>query len=83
MRFQQLKGGKQMAEVKVTKENGGALARRPEVYFPTFPFNLFEHNPFGMMKRFTEEMDRAFANFGATPEFDLWAPALRSQAQGW
>jgi HSP20 family protein len=64
-----------MPEVNVTKENGGVLTR-PEKYFPTFPFGLFGANPFGLMKRFTEEMDRTFANFGAQPEFDLWAPPL-------
>jgi len=65
-----------MPEVKVTKENGGVLTRRPEAYFPTLPFNLFTANPFGIMKRLTEEMDRTFANFGAAPEIDLWAPPL-------
>ena len=66
-----------MPELKVTKENGGALMNRPEVYFPTFPFgNLFSANPFGLMKRFTEEMDRTFANFTPPVEVDLWAPPL-------
>jgi len=66
-----------MPEVKVTKENAGALAR-PEVYFPTLPFTgLFGASPFKFMKRFTEEMDRAFAGFGPpAPEFELWAPPL-------
>jgi len=66
-----------MPEVKVTKENGGALAH-PEVYFPTLPFTgLFGASPFKFMKRFTEEMDRAFAGFGpAAPELELWAPPL-------
>lgn len=66
-----------MAELKVTKENGGALVPRPEFYFPNFPFgSLLGANPFGLMKRFTEEMDRAFSNFTAPQEFDLWAPPL-------
>lgn len=67
-----------MPEVKLVKENGGALATRPEVYFPTFPFggSLFGANPFGLMKRFTEEMDRTFANFAPALEADLWAPPL-------
>ena len=64
-----------MPEVKVTKENGGALTR-PEVYYPTFPTSLFGANPFGWMKRFTEEMDRTFSNFVTTPEFELWAPPI-------
>ena len=67
-----------MPEIKLTKENGGAVAVRPEVYFPTFPFggSLFGANPFGLMKRFTEEMDRTLASFVPPPEFDLWAPPL-------
>lgn len=65
-----------MPEILVTKENGGALVR-PEVYFPTFPLGgLFGANPFGLMKRFTEEMDRTFANFAPPAEMDLWAPPL-------
>jgi len=68
-----------MPEVKVTKENGGALAHRPEVYFPTFPIGgLLGASPFKWMKRFTDEMDRAFAGFTTTTpaEFELWAPPL-------
>ena len=66
-----------MAEVKVTKENGGALTHRPEVYFPTLPFaGLFGANPFGLMKRFTEEMDRMFTGHIPAAEFELWAPPL-------
>jgi len=64
-----------MPEVKVTKENGGTLTHRPEVYFPTFPFGgLF--NPFGLMKRFTEDIDRAFTACAPAGEFELWAPPL-------
>ena len=79
-----------MPEVKVTKQDGGALTRRPEAYFPAFPFGLFGANPFGLMKRFTEEMDRAFSNFGTSfgtslgsgPEIDLWAPPLEVKHKG-
>jgi len=66
-----------MSEIKVRKENGGALEHRPEVYFPTFPLGgLFGASPFKFMKRFTDEMDRAFAGFTAPAEYDLWAPPL-------
>jgi HSP20 family protein len=65
-----------MPEIKVTKDNGGALAHRPEVYFPTLPFETWFRNPFGMMKRFTEELDRAFTGINPPAEFELWAPAL-------
>jgi len=64
-----------MPEIKVTKENGGVLTR-PEVYFPALPYGLFGANPFGLMKRFTEEMDRTFANFAVPTEMELWAPPL-------
>jgi len=66
-----------MPEVRVTKENGGALATRPEAYFPTFPFSgLLGANPFKLMRRFTEEMDRAFAGATTPAVIDLWAPPL-------
>lgn len=66
-----------MPDVKVVKENGGAVATRPEALFPTFPFgSLFGASPFKMMKRITEEMDRAFTNFAPACEVDLWAPPL-------
>jgi len=66
-----------MPEVRVTKENGGALAHRPEVYFPTFPLTgMFSASPFKFMKRFIDEMDRAFAGFNTPAEFELWAPPL-------
>jgi HSP20 family protein len=65
-----------MPEIKIAKENGGVLTHRPEAYFPTLPFGLFGANPFGVMKRFTEEMDRPFTNFVNPPEFELWAPPL-------
>src|SRR6516225_948826 len=66
-----------MPEMNVTKENGGALMNRPEAHFPTFPFtSLFGANPFGFMKRLTEEMERTLTNFGPPVEVDLWAPPL-------
>jgi HSP20 family protein len=66
-----------MPEIKVTKENGGALTHRPEVYFPTFPFgSLLGTRPFGLMKRFSDEMDRTFAGLAPATEYDLWAPLL-------
>jgi HSP20 family protein len=65
-----------MPEIIVTKENGGVVTHRPEAYFPTLPFGLFGANPFGFMKRFTDEMDRNFTNFANPPEFELWAPPL-------
>jgi HSP20 family protein len=66
-----------MPEIKVAKENGGVVTHRPEVYFPTFQFgSLLGTNPFGLMKRFTEEIDRAITGCVTPAEFDLWAPPL-------
>ncbi|HYL38809.1 MAG TPA: Hsp20/alpha crystallin family protein [Bryobacteraceae bacterium] len=66
-----------MPEVKVAKDNGGAVVHRPEVYFPKFPFgSLLGTTPFGLMKRFSEEMDRMFTGCAAPTEFELWAPPL-------
>lgn len=65
-----------MSEIKVRKENEGAVTRRPEVYFP-LPFGgLFGASPFKLMKRFTEEMDRTFGGFTTPAETEFWAPAL-------
>lgn len=64
-----------MSDVKVTKESGGAVTR-PEAYYP-FPFSsLFGVNPYKLMKRFTDEMDRALGGFMTTAEQDFWAPAV-------
>ena len=72
-----------MPEIKVTKENGGALMTRPEAYFPTFPFGgVFGANPFGLMKRFAEDVDRTFANFAPPMEAELWAPPLEVKHKG-
>jgi HSP20 family protein len=62
-----------MPEIKVKKENGGALTR-PEAYFPFG--TLFGGGPFNMMKRFSEEMDRMFGNSIPPAEAELWAPPL-------
>ena len=66
-----------MAEVKVTKETGGELTYRPEVYFPTLPFgSLLGTSPFTLMKRFTDEFDRMFGGFVPQVEAELWAPPI-------
>ncbi len=63
-----------MADVKVEKQQqqekgrelerrGGGLARRGEF----FPSDLFTMSPFAMMRRLSEEMDRAFGS-----SFGLW-----------
>lgn len=65
-----------MADVKVTKETGGALTRRPEMYFPTLPFRSLFTGPFGLMKHFTDEFDRMFGPFAPPAEMELWAPPI-------
>jgi HSP20 family protein len=64
-----------MADVKVTKETGGALTR-PEAYFPTLPFGSFFTSPFSLMKRFTDEFDRMFGPWVPPAEMELWAPPI-------
>lgn len=48
------------------------------------PFEVFLSNPFTLMRRMTEEMDRAFAEFsGSNGDSNLWAPAIEvSQRDG-
>ena len=66
-----------MPEIKVAKEERGALMTRPEAYFPTLPLSgLLGANPFGLIKRFAQDVDRTFSNFLPAVETDLWAPAL-------
>jgi len=43
---------------------------------PVMPFDLIFMNPFSLMRRMTEEMDRAFQNSGAKGGMALWAPAV-------
>jgi HSP20 family protein len=71
-----------MAEVKVNKspeqqqsERRGLLARRGEL----FPFWRSSDlmNPFGLMRRLSEEMDRAFGRWGDWEEgTSVWMPAI-------
>ena len=85
-----------MAEVKVNKtsseeQKGGQMERRQErgmarrgEFFPSIfnlgPGELFGMSPFALMRRFTEEMDRAFA--GGRREQELWAPPVEIRERG-
>jgi HSP20 family protein len=65
----------------------GALARGSSVPVGLVtPMDLFRMNPFSLMRRMTEEMDRVFAGGGQEPESGgdvLWAPAIEvSQREG-
>ncbi|HLH18077.1 MAG TPA: Hsp20/alpha crystallin family protein [Bryobacteraceae bacterium] len=59
-----------------TQQGQRGLARREGL----FPRDLFTMSPFSMMRRLSEEMDRAFASsFGLGPrisEFGAWSPAI-------
>jgi HSP20 family protein len=65
----------------------GTLARRssPSVGMIT-PLDFFRLNPFSLMRRMTEEMDRVFGDTGSAREGSgdvLWAPAVEvSQREG-
>jgi HSP20 family protein len=65
-------------------QQGGGLASRgshlPSL-FSLSPRDFFTASPFELMRRFTDEMDRAFENFGLSRgigggEIDMWAPAV-------
>lgn len=65
----------------------GVLVRRAGVSplaLTVSPFELFLSNPFSLMRRMTEEMDRAFAEYsGSNGDSNLWAPAVEvSQRDG-
>lgn len=70
-----------MAEVAVVKQS------KPEVSEPVrWPLepafmrgNLFNWNPFALMRQFTDDMDRLFGQMSRPefrPEKDLWCPAM-------
>jgi HSP20 family protein len=68
-----------MAEVNVVKqpkaETGGIM--RPFGWSPVFEGSLFNINPFGLMRRFTEDMDRVFGSVSKeASELAEWRPAI-------
>jgi HSP20 family protein len=73
------KGDVPMAEAKVkmevNKETEG-LVRWPGFEMPLFRGSLFGMNPFALMKRFTEEMDRSFLTKVSPEETGFWSPAV-------
>src|SRR6266851_5429476 len=60
------------------------LLRRGEMGFPSFfrtnPAELFSLNPFTLMRRLTEDMDRMFSGYGRgsgnSGEIGVWAPPV-------
>src|SRR5580704_614274 len=66
---------------------GGQLANRgrsSSYGLSLSPFEVFLTNPFSLMRRMTEEMDRAFAEFsGSNGNTSLWTPPIEvSQRDG-
>jgi HSP20 family protein len=59
-------------------------ARNEPAFLSVMPFDLIFMNPFTLMRRMTEEMDRAFQNSnGANVGTALWVPAIEvSQREG-
>jgi HSP20 family protein len=67
--------------------SGGLLVNRGgsnPLALTVSPFEIFLSNPFTLMRRMTEEMDRAFSEFnGSNGDSNLWAPAIEvSQRDG-
>lgn len=67
-----------MAEVNIVKETKPVQKTTGlELEFPLFRGSLFGMSPFGLMRQFTDEMDRFFKQ-GArlAPDVELWQPAI-------
>jgi HSP20 family protein len=65
------------------QEGRQGITRRSEAFPSLFfsrPSDLFAMNPFAMMRRLTDEMDRAFYGFGGQ-EPDTWSPAIDVREQ--
>jgi HSP20 family protein len=64
----------------------GLLQRRGESLFGLAPYELFRANPFSLLRRMTEEMDRVFQEVGLEREAGNgveWTPAIEvSQREG-
>jgi HSP20 family protein len=66
-----------MLAVKLNDEKAKeALVRRPGFELPLFRGSLFNMNPFTLMRRFTEDMDRAFGTVPAMGEPLSWSPTV-------
>lgn len=74
-----------MAEVTVVKQpkqERQELSRWPGFALPLFRGSLFTMNPFALMRQFTDDMDRIFAQApGPAGEIAAWSPALEVKEQ--
>lgn len=67
------------------RREGGGVSRRGEMFpslFSMSPREFFSASPFELMRRFTHEMDRAFAGLGGREETRLWAPPIEVRQKG-
>lgn len=83
-----------MADIKVSKEQKGersgeverrqegGMSRRGEFpsLFSMSPREFFSANPFTLMRRLTDEMDRAFLSRSGEPA--IWSPAVEVRQKG-
>jgi HSP20 family protein len=75
-------------EQQQSQARQGSLVRRgggSSLALTLSPFELFLTNPFSVMRRMTDEMDRAFAEFSGSngDSSNLWTPAIEvSQRDG-
>lgn len=69
---------------QMERRQGEGLARRESwpSLFSLSPREFFSTGPFELMRRFTNEMDRAFAGWGGRGEGHVWAPAVEVQQKG-
>ena len=69
-----------MPDVPVTKETQSRGLTKHDESYPGFrsrgPHDLFSMNPFEMMRRFTDEMDRWFEGGTAGRGAGLWSPRI-------
>jgi HSP20 family protein len=68
------------SEIKVKTASDGAVAKRPAFDTPLFSGGWFDLNPFTLMKRFTQEMDRAYHM--VLSENGAWVPVLEVKEEG-
>src|SRR4051794_21382533 len=62
----------------VQRQQGPGLTRRGDIFSSPFfsrPSDLFAMNPFALMRRLSDEMDRAFYGPGGS-ELQAWSPAV-------
>ncbi len=70
-----------MAELDIRRTGRGRDVMRREGYYPLFsysPGELFAARPLSLLRRITEEMERAFSGFTEQREGEvgLWSPAI-------